>query len=138
MDDAIVPMYKTAQYGFLLVVSASVIGLAILESFQQGNEITAHPVVAVVFLLIFAGCALTWGLITLVHNRDYAAEFKFHFDRTGMEKPLRWLLRLIGIVVTDELPLCTAALFSSLAIVIAIGMTGAWTVRLCFLELFVP
>jgi hypothetical protein len=131
-------LYKTAQYGFLLVVFASVFGLAILGSFQQGNAILAHPLVAAGFLLVFAGCALTWGLITLVHNRDHAAEFKFHFDRTGMEKPLRRLLRLLGIVVIDELPLCTAALFSSLAIVIAIGMTGAWTVRLCFPELFVP
>ena len=130
-------LYKTAQYGFLFVLIAWVMAGAFLALSKPDNSLLDHPVVGAVFFLVFVACTLGWGLVSLVHNRIYATEFKVHFDRTAMEKPLRWLLQLLGIVVTDDLPLCTAALFSSLAVIIAIGMTAALTVSLCFPELFV-
>jgi hypothetical protein len=113
-------LYKTAQYGILLFLIAWFIIGAFLAFSQPGNSLLDHPIWGRVFFATFVAIMLCWGLVTLVHNRIYADEFRFLFDGQEMERPFRRLLGLMGVKITDQLPRCTAIFHSVMAIVFAV------------------
>lgn len=113
-------LYKTAQYGILLFLIAWLISGAVLAFSQPGNSLLDHPIWGRVFFASIVAIILCWGLVTLVHNRIYAEEFRFLFDGQGMERPFRRLLGLLGVKITDQQPRCTALFYSVMAIVFAV------------------
>ncbi|HTU90336.1 MAG TPA: hypothetical protein VMF69_09700 [Gemmataceae bacterium] len=113
-------LYKTAQYGILLFLIAWFITGAFLAFSLPGNSLLDHPIWGKVFFATIVAIMLCWGLVTLVHNRIHAEEFRFLFDGQGVEKLFRRLLGLMGVKITDQLPRCTALFDSVMAIVFAV------------------
>lgn len=113
-------LYKTAQYGIMLFLIAWFITGAFLAFSQPGNSLLDHPIWGRGFFASIVAVMLCWGLVTLVHNRVCAEEFRFLFDGERVEEPLRRLLGLMGFKITDQLPRCTAILNSVMGIVFAV------------------
>jgi hypothetical protein len=110
-------LYKSAKYGVMVCLGVGFVA-AFFDShgsLPRNHEREAGA--GLPWLLLF-GFWLLCLLVVLVYVREYAKEFKWSFDRSGMERPLRYLLGLLGIRITDELPVCSAAFVTLVAIAI--------------------
>jgi hypothetical protein len=122
--------FRFAGIGLSTFLFAWFLSIGAFLGFSQSNYSPVdHPVwVSVVYWPHFV-MPFGWGVVSLVYNRAYALELKLDFERMGMERTLRRLLKALGIETADQLPRYTAAFHSVTFIVVAVVCVFSLVVR---------